>query len=144
MNRFRRKPDQKGFTMIELMVVVVIVGVLAAIAVPIYGKYVKNSRVTEATSRIGEIVTAAKAWAMENQDASGNPTWPSAASGIVDLTATQNFSYAITSGGGANANSTAFGLTATGVAGGRMEGVSVVVSVPNINSNGDAPTISGM
>ena len=144
MNRFRRKPDQKGFTMIELMVVVVIVGVLAAIAVPIYGKYVKNSRVTEATSRIGEIVTAAKAWAMENQDASGNPTWPSAAGGVVDLTATQNFTYAITAGGGNNANSTAFGVTATGATGSRMAGVSVVVSVPNINSNGNPPTVTGL
>ncbi|MDO9695046.1 MAG: prepilin-type N-terminal cleavage/methylation domain-containing protein [Candidatus Latescibacteria bacterium] len=72
MSRYRRKPDQKGFTMIELMVVVVIVGVLAAIAVPMYGKYVKNARLTEATSRIGEVVTAAKSWAIENESAAGN------------------------------------------------------------------------
>jgi prepilin-type N-terminal cleavage/methylation domain-containing protein len=144
MNRFRRKSDQKGFTMIELMVVVVIVGVLAAIAVPIYGKYVKNSRVTEATSRIGEIVTASKAWAQENENASGNPIWPSAAGGIVDLTASANFTYAITSGGGSNASSTALVLTATGVAGTRMAGVTVTMTVPNINSNGNAPVIAGL
>lgn len=144
MNRFRRKPNQKGFTMIELMVVVIVVGVLAAIAIPLYGKYIKNARLTEATGRIGEIVTAAKAWAQENQDASGNPQWPAAAGGIVDLTATEMFSYAISAGGGANANTTALTITATGVAGQKMAGVTVAVTVNNINSNGGAPVVTGL
>ncbi len=144
MNRFRRKSDQKGFTMIELMVVVVIVGVLSAVAVPMYGKYVKNARITEATSRIGEIVTSAKTWALDNQNAAGNPIWPAAAGGIVDLTASSNFTYAITGGGGSNANTNALVLTATGVAGTRMAGVSVTQTVPNINTNGTAPVIAGL
>ena len=144
MNRFRRKPNQKGFTMIELMVVVIVVGVLAAIAIPLYGKYINNARLTEATGRIGEIVTAAKAWAQENQDASGNPLWPSAAGGIVDLTATEQFTYAITAGGGANATTSALAVTATGVAGAKMAGVTVVVTVNNINANGGAPVVTGL
>jgi prepilin-type N-terminal cleavage/methylation domain-containing protein len=145
MNRFRRKPGQKGFTMIELMVVVVIVGVLAAIAVPIYGKYIKNSRLTEATARIGEVITAAKAYAQENQDATGNPTWPPAGGGgIVDLSSTELFSYAITAGAGGNANTTAITFQATGLAGKKMAGVTVTVTVPNINSNGAPPVVSGL
>ena len=144
MNRYRRKPDQKGFTMIELMVVVVIVGVLASIAVPMYGKYVKNARITEATSRIGEIVTGSTSWAIENESAAGNPIWPSGAGGVVDLTATANFTYAISSGGGSNANTTALVLRATGVAGTRMAGVTVTQTVPNINSNGTAPVVAGL
>ncbi len=143
MSRFR-KLNQAGFTMIELMVVVVIVGVLAGIAVPMYGKYVKNARVTEATSRIGEIITSAKAYAMENQDSSGNPRWPSGSSGLVDLSSSENFSYAIVSGGGGNANSTALTIRATGRSGTRMAGVTVTVTVPNINSNGRAPQVSGL
>ena len=96
MNRFRKKKGQKGFTMIELMVVVVIVGILAAIAIPIYGKYIKNARMTEATGRIGEIVTASKAWAQEHQDASGIRPGHSGDGGIVDLSPTENFiTYAI-------------------------------------------------
>jgi prepilin-type N-terminal cleavage/methylation domain-containing protein len=145
MYRFCNRSDRKGFTMIELMVVVVIVGVLAAIAIPIYGKYIKNARLTEATGRIGEIVTAAKAYAQENQDASGNPTWPPAAGGgVVDLTQTEQFTYAITAGAAGNANTTQLTITATGRAGTKMAGVGVVVSIPNINANGTPPVISGL
>lgn len=143
MNRFR-KNDQKGFTMIELMVVVVIVGVLAAVAVPLYGKYVKNARISEATARIGEIVTASKTWAMENTNASGTPIWPSGAGGLVDLTASPQFTYAITGGGGSNANNTAFRVRGTGRGGTRMSGVTVTVTCPNINSNGNPPVVTGL
>ena len=143
MNRFRNS-NQKGFTMVELMVVVVIVGVLAAVAVPLYGKYVKNARVSEATGRIGEIVTASKAWAVENSNASGTPIWPSGAGGLVDLTASPNFSYSINSGGGANATTTAYVLRATGRSGTKMSGVTVTVTVPNINSNGTPPVVAGL
>ena len=144
MKNFRRKPNQKGFTMIELMVVVVIVGILAALAIPLYGKSVKNARVTECTGRIGELVTAAKSWAQENQDASGNPIWPSGAGGVVDMAATENFTYAITAGGGADASTTAISFTGTGISGSKMDGVSVVVTVPDINSSGAAPVVTGL
>jgi type IV pilus assembly protein PilA len=90
MNRFRKQKNQKGFTMIELMVVVVIVGILAAIAIPIYGKYIKNARMTEATGRIGEIITAEKAYAIEHD---GDYTTTS--QGIVDLSSTENFDYTV-------------------------------------------------
>ena len=42
--------NQKGFTLIELMIVIAIVGILAAIALPAYNNYVAKSQVTEAVS----------------------------------------------------------------------------------------------
>lgn len=140
MNRFRKKRNQKGFTMIELMVVVVIVGILAAIAIPIYGKYVKQARTTEATGRMGEMITAAKAWAQEKE------VWPtqsefSSGLGILDPTETPNFTYAITGGGGGDKDTSPFQITATGRD--KMLGVTVIIDLNSINDNGEITVTEG-
>ena len=46
-----------GFTLIELMIVIIIVGILAAIAVPIYSGFVKRARSSEAKATVGGIRT---------------------------------------------------------------------------------------
>ncbi len=56
-----------GFTLIELMVTVAIMGILAAIAVPMYSDYVTRGRIIDGTSKMGDIRTQMEKYFMDNR-----------------------------------------------------------------------------
>jgi type IV pilus assembly protein PilE len=116
------KRMQGGFTLVELMVTVAIVGILTAVAVPMYGDYVTRSRLTEAFTALGAAQPAAEQfWPNDRTYANFNnaASFPGAS---------DNFSYALS-----DATASTYTLTATGK--GKMNGF-----VYTINQSGKRTT----
>ncbi len=64
MNKLR--PNQKGFSLVELMIVLVIIGILAAVGVPIYTGNVKKAKQAEADATMGMVRTQLRVYYAEN------------------------------------------------------------------------------
>ena len=66
------KALQKGFTLIELMIVIAIIGILAAIAVPAYSDYIARSQASEASSLAAGLKTQIVDNMQNNECTTGN------------------------------------------------------------------------
>lgn len=77
---------QKGFTLIELMIVVAIIGILAAIAIPQYQNYIAKSQVSRAVAELGAVKTAVETCLNDGLTGAGDCDLGWTGSSIISMT----------------------------------------------------------
>jgi type IV pilus assembly protein PilE len=106
----------RGFTLIEVMIVVAIVAILASVALPSYFDYVRRGQLPEAKAALSDFRVKMEQYYQDNRNYgaaqcadAGPPSW-SAGTGVLNYGAAQFFTYgcALTNGG------QGYTITATG------------------------------
>ncbi|MGZ4956530.1 MAG: pilin [Methylobacter sp.] len=117
MNSLSMKKSQQGFTLIELMIVVAIIGILAAVAIPAYSTYTKKAKFSEVVLATSTQKTAVELCA---QTAASDPTSFAASclngsNGVADAGASGKVTSINVTASGTNVVITATGTSETEV-----------------------------
>jgi type IV pilus assembly protein PilA len=121
------KKAQQGFTLIELMIVVAIIGILAAVAIPAYQDYTLRARMSEVIGFASSAKTAvSEAYVSNNSFPSGN-----AAAGLsdsTDITSTYVASVTVESAGDGEDATGVITVVVQGTGNATLDGASVILT----------------
>lgn len=114
--KFIRRKVSRGFTLIEVMIVVAIVAILAAVALPAYGDYIRRGQLPEAFAGMSDLRVKMEQYFQDNRNYgaancadAGPPAWSNGSGGLTYQGARYfGFTCALTGGG------QGFTITATG------------------------------
>jgi type IV pilus assembly protein PilE len=116
-----------GFTLIELMIVVAVIAILSAVALPAYRDYVQRSKITEATSNLSDLRLRAEKWFADNRTyLNSGGTAPGF---NTSMTGSKYFTYSCT------ATAPTFTCTATGSASEGMTGFQFTINESNVRTS---------
>lgn len=118
---------QRGFTLVELMVVVVIVGILSAVAIPAYSNHVIRGKIPDATSNL------AKKRVQMEQFFQDNRTYLAGTGCTADTTTSQYFDFTCATAPGVVATATAYTIAAIGK--GSMAGFTYTINQSNTKTS---------
>jgi len=118
----------RGFSLIELMIVVAIVGILSAIAVPSYQSYMQRGKIAEATSNLADLRIKLEQYYQDKRTYVG---------GICTPASYKYFDYSCT-----KQSETEFTLSATGIGSENMTGFSYTINQDNYKTSA-TPTTTG-
>ena len=130
---------QKGFTLIELMIVVAIIGILAAVALPAYQDYTVRARVTDGLSLAASAKTAVTENAAQGAPFASGWTAPGATPNVASVridatTGRVTVTYTAAGGGVANATLILNPLNGSAAAGTALAGTATASTIPTAGS----------
>src|SRR5688572_12538727 len=131
MTHVLRTKYAKGFTLIELMVVVAIIAILAAIAMPMYSDYLTRGKIAEAVSTLSDMRTRLEQYFQDNRTYVG----ACVAGTLAPIPTGKYFTYACPT-----LTATTFTVTATGVAAQGTSGFVYTLDQNNAKQTTGAPT----
>lgn len=120
--------ENRGFTLIELMVVVAVLGILASIAVPSYQEYVLRSKLVDAPSSLAQLRVSMEQYYQDNRSYDENPGKPTGTCGVaVSGSNSKYFAYTCET----SSSGDKFTITATGISGGGADAFAYTVNQAN-------------